>query len=130
MSKKTEEIAAVENAVSQMLETGRVDTDQIERWKKEHKVKSIKEVACRISENETAYIYLKEPNRDVVILAMSSPKDTANRAEKALKTGIVVLNNCLIGGDERVHTDDMFYNSAVVEASAMIEFYETTSKNL
>ncbi|MEY4927428.1 MAG: hypothetical protein RI894_1864 [Bacteroidota bacterium] len=133
MSKKTEETEVVAEAANEQpkaVETGRVDEAQVAAWKKEHKAVYIKEIACRISENETAYVYLKAPSRDVVALALAAPKETANKAAKTINMGTVVLNNCLVGGDERVKTDDTFYLSVVAEAASMITFYETESKNL
>jgi hypothetical protein len=135
MSKKGEETAVLaegenqEQAV-QVTETGRVSQEQIDAWKKEHQVSYIKEVCVNVSEKEKAFTYLKEPNRDVIALALAAPKDQANRNSKVWSHGTVVLNNCRVGGDDRINTDNKMYFAVVVEAASMIDVYETESKNL
>lgn len=114
-----------EKEQSQLIQTGKVDDKQLANWKKEHETAGpVKVIELKVSENETSFGYLKPPSRLVIAKAMSM------FAEKQLiECGTFILNNCWLGGDERMKTNDKMNVAASTYANGCIEFMEGDLKN-
>ena len=106
-------------------EIGKATEEQLDAWKKEYEAQGpIKIVTLKVSENETSFGYLKPPSRLVIAKAMSM------FAEKQLiECGTFILNNCWLGGDERMRTNDKMNIAAATYANGTIEFMEGDLKN-
>lgn len=116
---------------------GQVDQAQIDAWKAKPDVKGVHaiEVGGHIC-------YLKTPDRNVISYAtmhMSfkmSPGESAGldgvemSMGRLYKTGEAVLTNCWLGGSEEIKSNDTFWFNACVKAGELIDFKETTLKNL
>jgi hypothetical protein len=120
---KTEE--AQNSATPKINEVGKATPEQLDAWKKEYESQGeIKVITLKVSETETAFGYLKPPARLTIAKAMSM------FAEKQLiECGTFILNNCWIGGDERMRTDDRMNIAASTYANGCIEFMEGDLKN-
>lgn len=71
--------------------------EQIAAWKKEHG--DIFEVSV-----DGRYGYLKKPDRKTIAYASSVQNNP-------IKSNEIILNNCWIGGDEEIKTDDSLFMS-------------------
>ncbi len=91
--------------------------EQIEEWKKKHG-----DVFCVTVDGKTAY--LKKPDRKTLsaaaVLGKSDP----------MKYNEVMLNNCWLGGDEEIKTDDALFLGVSSKLSELIEIKEAEIKKL
>lgn len=113
------------NNENKLQEVGKVADEQLDAWKKEYEAQGpVKVITLKVSENETSFGYLKPPSRLVIAKAMSF------FAEKQLiECGTFILNNCWLGGDERMRTNDKMSVAAATYANGTIEFMEGDLKN-
>lgn len=96
---------------------GQVDESQIARWKKEHgKVFALK-VDGRVA-------YLKRPDRKTLGFASVTSKNDPMKFNEA------VLNNCWLGGDEEIMTDDVLFVSASQVLGDIIQIKEAELEEL
>lgn len=85
--------------------------EQIEQWKKQHG-----EIFKLIVDDKVAY--LKKPSRKVLSYASSiGTKDP-------MKFNEIILNECFIGGDEDIKTDDSYFLAAASKLADIIEVKE------
>ena len=85
--------------------------EQIEQWKKQYG-----DVFKLTIEDKTAY--LKKPGRKVLSYASSiGTKDP-------MKFNEIILNECFIGGDEEIKTDDAYFLAASAKLAEIIEVKE------
>lgn len=90
---------------------------QIKAWKKEHGDVFIIEV-------ENKKCYLKKPDRKTLSFAMVGAE--ANPFQPAE----VILENCWLGGDEVIKTDDSLFLAAAGQIDELIDIKEATIKKL
>ncbi len=99
------------------MNTEKVTQEQVENWKKQHgdifKLK-IEDKEC----------YLKTPDRKTLSFASSiATKDP-------LKFNEILLNNCWLGGDEEIKTNDSLFLAAASKLSDLIEVKEAELEKL
>lgn len=96
---------------------GGVKPAQLAAWKKEHKV----HVITVEKGDEKIVGYVKEPGRNEYGTAAQ-----IMQKENPLSVGQYLLNNCKLGGDERIWTEDKVYMSAAIAATELIEVFPAT----
>ncbi|MBI1228217.1 MAG: hypothetical protein GC192_23490 [Bacteroidetes bacterium] len=106
-----------------VLVVGEPTAEQVKAWKKEHG--DIVRICVNVKEGEQSVGYLKSPGRDVSARAMSMFTQ-----QKVLETGEFIIQNCWLGGDERIKNDEKISMAAAVEANRLIEFLEATLEKL
>lgn len=96
---------------------GQATPEQIEAWKREHGEVFAIEVDGRVC-------YLKKPGRKDLSYASFAGKNDP------LKFNEVIINNCWLGGDDAIRTDDTLFLSIGGEIAQMIEVKEAQLKKL
>ena len=71
----------------------------------------------------SAVAYLKNPTRKIISMA------TAVGGKDPIKFGELILQNCWLGGDERIKTDDELFLSANAILGELIKIKSATLKN-
>lgn len=106
---------------------GKATAQQIKDWKKETGQQYLDMIKVKLpnADNEFAVCYLKEPPREIKAKAM-----TMYAQKQIMETGEFVIQNCWLGGDERIKTDERISEAAAVEANGLVEFYETFSEKI
>lgn len=122
ISKSSPELVQPFNSI---LEVGKATPEQITEWKKQYGEGQIQVLKVKISENETALAYLKPVGRDVAAKAMSLYAE-----KQIIQTGEFIINNCWLGGDDRIKTNEKVSMAAAVQANALVEFLETSVEKL
>lgn len=102
---------------------GLASKEQIESWKATYG--EIHEITVTDKQGNQRVCYLKEANRDVIAQALS-----LHSAKKLLECGETILNNCFIGGDELIKTDERLNMAAALQAKETVEFLEATLKKI
>jgi hypothetical protein len=95
----------------------KINKEQIAQWKKEHG--DVFEIAV-----EDKKCYLKKPDRKTLSFAMVGAE--ANPFQPAE----VILENCWLGGDEAIKTDDSLFLAAAGQIDELIDIKEATIKKL
>lgn len=113
--------AAVTAAVQTYL--GQATEAQIAAWKKTHG--SITLIKVINPDGAVSVCYLKSADRETASLAYTH---IANK--KMLDAGAVFLNNCWLGGDERIKTDDRMNITACQYAFEALDLLEGSSEKL
>jgi hypothetical protein len=99
------------------MDTKKVTQEQIEAWKKKHG----NVFKLKIEDKEC---YLKTPDRKTLSFASSvATKDP-------LKFNEILLNNCWLGGDEEIKTDDSLFLAASSKIAEIIEVKEAELEKL
>jgi len=103
---------------------GQATAEQISIWKKENS--EVHEITVEVVPGiEHGVGYLKGASRDVAARAM-----TMYTQSKILETGEFIINNCWLGGDERLKSDEKIAMAAAVEANQLVEFMTSSVKKL
>jgi hypothetical protein len=123
---KSDTIANIEKKIekhelNESLKQGVVPKSQIEAWKK--KYDKVHKITIEVSENDTAVGYLRSPNRDHKAIALS-----LYQQNKPLETGEFILQNCWLGGDDRLQNDDKIADSAAIQANTIVNFLKGSSE--
>lgn len=95
-----------------------VTQDTIDTWKKKHG-----EIFL-ISFEDGKEVYLKKPDRKVLSLAMSKMQSNP------LGFAETILNQCFIGGDEEIKTNDNYFFGAAAQLEGLIETKQAELKKL
>ena len=94
-----------------------ITKEQIQEWKKQYK-----DIFVISVEDKKAY--LRKPDRNTLSYASTlATKDP-------LKFNEVVLNNCWLGGDEEIKTDDALFLAASSKLPDLIQIKEATLEKL
>lgn len=101
--------------LNQQLKKGNVSDEQIKLWKKKHK--EVTQIFVKISEEDIAYGYLKKPSRDHKAIAVSMYAQ-----HQLMETGEFLLDNCWLGGDDRLLNDEDARQSASIQARNIVNF--------
>lgn len=94
-----------------------ITTEQIEAWKKKYGEVFIVEI-------EDKKAYLKRPSRKALSAAAVVGKSDP------MKYNEVLLENCWLGGDEEIKTDDPLFLGASQILAELVEVKEATLKKL
>ena len=100
--------------VSNIKLVGEATPEQIEKWKAKHGV---------VNELKTSQsiCYIKCPDRLTVRATLN--KDAITRTE-------ILLENCWLGGDESIKTDDAKFYGAMLATEELVEIEAVTLKKL
>ncbi|MDY3512960.1 hypothetical protein JSO59_001320 [Riemerella anatipestifer] len=94
-----------------------VTQEQINEWKQKHgeifKI-TVEDKVC----------YLKSPDRKIMGLA------TSMGANEPIKFNEMVLNQCWLGGDEEIKTNDAYFFGASAQLGGIIEVKTATLEKL
>lgn len=96
---------------------GNITSEQIAEWKKKHK--KVYTLSIRVAENDTAVGYLRKPSRDHKAVALSYYAQN-----KIMEAGEFLRDNCWLGGDERLKTNEDIADSAAIQASGIVKFLD------
>lgn len=116
---KEEKIPALEGTPleGERLLVGQASPEQIEAWKRQHgKIFSVTV--------DDGVCYLKKPSRKALGYASFASK------QDPLKFNEVILNDCWLGGDETIRTDDAKFLGISGVLADIIEVKEAELKNL
>ncbi len=100
-------------------EMGDITPEQIEAWKKKHKTDKLHVVRVKVSEDDIAVGFLKPPKRHIKATALSMYSQ-----HKILECGEFLRDNCWLGGDERLKTDEDIADSAAIQCSNIVKFLD------
>lgn len=103
------------------LKAGNVPSEELKKWKT--KFGKVHKITVEVTEDDTAVGYLKPPNRDHKAIALSMFNQN-----KILETGEFLLQNCWLGGDERLKTSEEISESAAVQANSIVNFLKGSSE--
>jgi hypothetical protein len=92
--------------------------DQIDAWKKKYGEIFV------ISFEDGREVFLKKPDRKVLSLAMSKMQTNP------LGFAETILNQCFIGGDQEVKTDDSYFFGAASQLEGLMEVKTAELKKL
>ena len=94
-----------------------ITPEQIAQWKREHKTVHELEV-------DGYKCWLKAPNRETVRYAMQKG------ATDAIGMAEVLLQECWLGGDTEIGTDDELFMNAALEMQGLITFKTASLKKI
>lgn len=100
------------------MNTQKITQEQIDAWKKKHG-----EIFL-ISFEDGKAAYLKKPDRKVLSYAMTKMQTNP------LAFAETILNQCFIGGDEEVKTDDNYFLGAASQLEGIMEVKTAELKKL
>lgn len=103
------------------LSNGEVPDSQLKEWKR--KYGKIHEISVEVSDGNTAVGYLKPPTRDHKAIALSMFNQN-----KILETGEFLVQNCWLGGDERLKNREEVAESAAIQANTIVNFLKGSSR--
>lgn len=103
---------------------GGVTQGEIDKWKT--KYGSVHQIECPRSDEpeDVATCYLKEPTRQTLHAAMKFAQSDP------MKMNNILLNNCWLGGDPEIKTNDKLFMAAAAKLSDVYEVREATVKKL
>jgi hypothetical protein len=124
--KNSDTIANIEKKIeahelNESLKQGIVPKTQIEAWKK--KYNKVHKITVELPKGEKAIGYLRSPNRDHKAIALS-----LYQQNKPLETGEFLLQNCWLGGDERLKDAEEIADSAAIQANTIVNFLKGSSE--
>lgn len=94
---------------------GGITQAQLDQWKKEHE--EIHVITVEVSKKDKAVGYLRPLQRHEYGLALQ-----AYNKKSPIAAAELVLNNCWLGGDERIMKEDKVYISAATAAQELVDF--------
>lgn len=107
--------------LNEKLAAGDVPDDQLKEWKR--KFGKIHEISVEVTEGETAVGYLKPPTRDHKAIALSMFNQN-----KILETGEFLIQNCWLGGDDRLRNREEVSEAAAIQANSIVNFLKGSSR--
>ncbi|MDP3679774.1 MAG: hypothetical protein Q8R22_02940 [Flavobacterium sp.] len=96
---------------------GIISKEQIEAWKKQYKVEKLPTLNIVVAPGDVAIGYLRPPSRNHKATALSMYSQN-----KVLECGEFLRDNCWLGGDSRLQTDENIADSAAIQASGIVKF--------
>ena len=109
--------------LNESLKKGIVSKEQLKAWKSKHG--KVFKIEVEVSADDIAVGYLKQPNRDHKAVAL-----TLYAQNKILETGEFLLQNCWLGGDDRLQDGDEVADSAAVQANSIVNFLKGSSQEV
>lgn len=92
---------------------------QIQEWKNKHK-----DIFLLTSDDKACYV--RKPSRKDVSYAMAA----SSGGKDLIKMQEVLLNNCWLGGDEEMRTDDDYFYGVSPQLTGLMEAKEVELKKL
>lgn len=102
---------------------GGVSQAQLDKWKKENEVKEVT-VPLDDEGKSTVTCYVKKP--DLTIIGAASQVAESN----PLQSGLILFDNCYLGGDPETKDNDEVKMSVMVELIKMFRIRKATVKNV
>lgn len=96
-----------------------VTEQQIQEWKAKHK--DVYQITV-----DDKVCYMRKPNRKDLSYAMVA----SSGGKDIIKMQEVLLNNCWLGGDEEIRTDDEYFFAASAQVSGLMEAKNAELKKL
>lgn len=122
--KKSDTIAQIQKAIKvkedqDTLKEGTVTPEQLKAWKDKYNKngQKVQKISVEVAEGDTAVGYLKPPTRDHKAIALTSFNNG-----KILETGEFLIQNCWLGGDERIKNNPAVNEAAAVQANGIVNF--------
>jgi len=97
--------------------SGQASKEQIAMWKKEHR-----DVFEVIATDKVCY--LKRPNRNTLQAA------TDISEQDGMKSNQIILENCWLGGDPEIKTNDLYFLEVTPVLEQIVDFGEAQIKKL
>lgn len=124
--KKSDTIAQIKKAIEKKelnneLKAGNVPKAQLQEWKRKHG--KVHKITVEVTDEDTAIGYLRSPNRDHKAIALS-----LFNQNKILETGEFLIQNCWLGGDERLKTAENIAESGAIQANSIVNFLKGSSE--
>ncbi len=82
-------------------------------------------IRVKAKDGTTHVCYCKYPDRNIFALAMSK-----RGKDQILEAGEAVLDNCFVGGDEQIKSNDSLRISAALQCYDLLDFLEASSEEL
>lgn len=102
---------------------GGVTQAEIDKWKSEHK--DVFKIDVKDDDGKIiATGYFKSPNRATIGAAMKFIKDNPVRMNE------IIMQNCWLGGDKEMQTDDSLFMSASTELAELFQIRAAEIKKL
>lgn len=114
---KALQIKINKHLMSTQTKKGNIAPEQIEEWKK--KYKKVYTLKVTVSKDDIAIGYLRKPSRDHKAVALS-----LYAQNKILESGEFLRDNCWLGGDDRLKSNEDIADTAAVQASGIVKFLE------
>lgn len=109
------------NTVADMLPGG-VSQAQLKQWK--NRWGEVTQISVKTDDGRTLYGYFKKPDLET-IAASTRFIDT-----DPVKGGVIVMENCWLGGDEAIKTDDEAKFSVILRVNKLFKVLETEVKKM
>lgn len=97
---------------------------QIEQWKLRWKHVFQIDIPIDEASDERITCYVKKPSLDTLSASMRFAESDP------LKSGLILFENCWLGGDERIKEDDDLKLSVISQLSKMVKVREAEIKKL
>lgn len=103
------------------LKAGVVTDEQLKAWKDKYNKngQKVQKISVKVTDDDTAIGYLKPPTRDHKAIAL-----TKFNAGQILETGEFLVQNCWLGGDERLRSHATISEAAAIQANGIVNFLE------
>jgi hypothetical protein len=98
-------------------QAGIITKEQIDVWKKQYKVEKLPTLNVVVAPGDVAIGYLRPPSRNHKATALSMYSQN-----KILECGEFLRDNCWLGGDTRLQTDENIADTAAIQASGIVKF--------
>lgn len=113
------------------VRNGQLGPDEIKALKSEHQTDELHEIEVIVAKNDEdepidiAVGYIKEPNRNVVAMAMKKMS-----ASDLVGAGDIIIANCFVSGDERLKKDKKVSVAASVQAANAVDLLTGSIKKV
>ena len=104
----------------EVVEVGKANEEQLQAWKKQYeKDGPVKVIILEVSPFEKSFGYLKPASSERIIVSKAMQ---LHHQGLKLEVGEFILNNCWLGGDERMRSDNKMSINAATFAAQSLEF--------
>lgn len=103
--------------MAKQTKAGNITPEQIQEWK--NKYKKVYTLKVKVADNDIAIGFLRKPSRDHKAIALS-----LYAQNKILESGEFLRDNCWLGGDDRLKSNEDIADTAAVQASGIVKFLE------
>lgn len=100
----------------------KISKEQIAEWKA--KFGTVNKITVKDAENGNKVCYLRQPSRKALGYASQASKDNP------MKFNEVILNDCWLGGDDEIKTNDTLFLSVSGKIAELIEVKEAELEKL
>jgi hypothetical protein len=100
--------------------------EQIEAWKQQYGIDQVFEISVPLNDENTEFVtgYFRKPNLQAI-----SASAKVMEADP-IKSGIIMFDNCWLGGEEKFKNNDEAKMSAIEQLNKLFQIRIATVKNL